>query len=297
VLSVPLVLACNVAGALVAGPSRVRRALALMLSGLGFAALVAFPPPFVALRGWTWLAAWMLFMRMVDLTFGAPLGVPERLAMVLVVFDPRAMRPVRPSLAPGLVAKGLGFAVLGVAGFVIAALAARVSVWPLAIALRWLAGAVFFYAGMDAVDGFFRALFRAAGLAAPPLQIEPIRARSLAEFWGRRWNREVGRWLDRWCFRPLARRGHPVLGLLAAFAWSGLFHGVATWGAVGLAPALVMAAFFLVHGGLVLVERAVGVGAWPAWAGHGWVLAVFVVTGPMFVEPLLELMGLPFPRG
>ena len=52
--------------------------------------------------------------------------------------------------------------------------------------------------------------------AAPPL------ARSLSEFWGRRWNLWTSDWFRQMIFRPL--KTHPVLALLVVFLASGVLH-------------------------------------------------------------------------
>jgi hypothetical protein len=286
-VAIPAVLACNVLAVLVAGPSRPRKAAAIGLSGLAFVLAAAFPPPFPALRGWLWLAAAMMAMRVVDV-LGMVADRPDaatRLAQLLLVYDQRDMRPAAPRLAPDLVLRALAYGALAALALLFAALTPPP--W------RWLGGGLHFYALLEAADAGFRALFTALGLRARPLQARPYLSVTLAEFWGRRWNREVGRWIHRTCFLPLARRGWPALGVLAGFAWSATFHGAAAWAAAGPTAAAVMASFFLAHGVLLLAERGLGVSHWPRWAGHIWVVAVFVVTVPLFAEPLLQLMGVP----
>lgn len=288
VLAFPAVLGCNVLAVLVAGPSRPRKAAAVALGVLAFVFAALFPPPLAPLRGWLWLAAAMLWMRVVDVLSIAQEPAPARLEQLLLVYDPRDMRPAPPRFAGELVAKALGYGVLAVAALAFAAFATAHG----SLAGRWLGGGLHFYAVLECADGGFRALYAAMGRRALPMQDQPYRARTLAELWGRRWNREVGRWIHRWCFRPLARRGHPGLGVLAGFGWSALFHGAAAWAAVDLTAGLVMASFFVAHGAAMVVERALGVARWPAWAGHAWVVGVFVVTVPLFAEPLVQLMGI-----
>jgi alginate O-acetyltransferase complex protein AlgI len=52
--------------------------------------------------------------------------------------------------------------------------------------------------------------------SSPPL------AKSLSEFWGRRWNVWTSDWFRQMIFRPL--QAHPVLALCAVFLASGIFH-------------------------------------------------------------------------
>jgi len=115
-----------------------------------------------------------------------------------------------------------------------------------------------------------------------------VLSRTLAEFWGLRWNRVIGRLLRRNCFEPLARRGAPMLGVLLAFAVSGLLHFYLVLPAAGLVPAIWIGSFFAVHGILCLVETRLAVRRWPAVAGHAFVVAAFVATIPLFSEPLLR---------
>lgn len=305
VAAFPAMLLCNVLAVLVSGPGAPRRAGAVALCGLGFVVAALLPPPLPALRGWLWLAGAMMAMRVVDVlgmvAAGAaveagadtgtapaakPGGAPDaarRLTQLLMVYDPRDMRPAAPRFPVDLLLHAVLFA--GLAGLALFVAASVHPPW------RWLAGGVHFYALLEAMDGGFRALFAAMGLRARPLQDHPLRARTLAELWGRRWNREVGRWIHRVCFAPLARRGRPALGVLAGFTWSALFHGAAAWAAAGASAGALMASFFLAHGALMLVERPLGVARWPRWAGHAWVLGVFAVTVPLFAEPFLRLMG------
>jgi hypothetical protein len=65
-----------------------------------------------------------------------------------------------------------------------------------------------------------RALIAALGYAMEPVQRTPILSRSLAEFWGRRWNRIVGRWLRENAFEPFAKAGRPGTGSFVAFVAS-----------------------------------------------------------------------------
>jgi predicted deacetylase len=117
-------------------------------------------------------------------------------------------------------------------------------------------------------------------------------SRSVAEFWARRWNAVVRTWLDRTAFRPLARNGWPRMGIFAAFALSAAIHAYLPLPALPLRYAGMMAAFFLLHGIVVLAERPLGVTGWPRWAGHAWTVAIFMATAPLFLEPVLVAFGM-----
>ena len=86
--------------------------------------------------------------------------------------------------------------------------------------LAWGIGLIGFYATVEALTRVTVIGYRAAGHEIPRVQMQPLLARSVSEFWGRRWNRPVGCLLRSFCYLPLARRGHQRLGLAAAFVAS-----------------------------------------------------------------------------
>jgi D-alanyl-lipoteichoic acid acyltransferase DltB (MBOAT superfamily) len=146
---------------------------------------------------------------------------------------------------------------------------------------------------MDALAVANRALLRAVGIESLAVQDAPWRSRTVAELWNRRWNRAVGAWLRRFCYAPLARRGHVGLGMLAAFAASAWIHFWPVLVAVGLVPALAMAGFFFAQALLIVIETKLAVARWPAWAGHAWTVTAMLATSPLFCVPMLLVLGLP----
>lgn len=248
-----------------------------------YAIALAFPPEDVRLRASVWVGAMFLTMRMLDVIAEARRPPAFRVGLMLCVLDLRTLHrelgfPTR------LTARTLGYAALAAAAF------ATLPLWPRPF--QWVGGAACLYVGMEAADAVVRLPLRLGGLALRPLQDSPIRSRTLGEFWGRRWNREVSGLLFRWCFRPLARRGHAGLGLAWAFTCSGLLHAISLLASTGWRDALTVQLFFMLHGALVAAERAMGVVRLPAWAAHAWVVGVFAVTGPLFIDPALRLLGL-----
>jgi hypothetical protein len=157
---------------------------------------------------------------------------------------------------------------------------------------RTLVASVGAYLIGDAADMLLRFVLLLGGFSTPRFQLAPIRSVTLAEFWGRRWNRIVGSWLKDNCFTPLARRGRPGAGVLVAFAVSAAFHVAPVLLVVGLAPSAWIGCFFLAHGALVAVERVLRVRRWPAPFAHLFVVAAFVATAPLFIEPYLRGFGL-----
>jgi hypothetical protein len=102
----------------------------------------------------------------------------------------------------------------------------------------------------------------AAGLAQgrrlPPGHDYPLRSRSVADFWGHRWNVWFSDWFRETVFKPLKRR--PVVGLILVFFISGAIHEFV----INLPLYLLtrrnlfgsMMLYFLLQAGGLLTERA-----------------------------------------
>ena len=101
--------------------------------------------------------------------------------------------------------------------------------------------------------------FLPAKILLPPIHKQPWRSRTLAEFWGQRWNRLFSDWFRQVCFRPLRRI--PSLGLLTAFAFSGVMHeflvNVPLWIVFRTNLFGSMCLYFLIQAGGILVERQI----------------------------------------
>jgi hypothetical protein len=157
--------------------------------------------------------------------------------------------------------------------------------------LRCAAGAAFAYAGVEAALGLFLFVYRSGGLQPPSLHRQPILSTSIGEFWGRRWNRIVGSWLFGTFYRPLAVRGHSLLGVVAAFVARALLHLYYTWAAIGLEPALRMALFFVAQLPLLLLEMRLRQSRWPGIVRRVWTIGWLTLTSPLFVEPMLDILA------
>jgi alginate O-acetyltransferase complex protein AlgI len=134
-------------------------------------------------------------------------------------------------------------------------------------------------------------IYRGFGLTFPRINDRPILSTTLAEFWGRRWNRAVSGWLHDNLFVPLARRRRPTLGICAAFAGSTALHFWFAWIPLDVFAGLLMASFFVVHGVGLLLERHIGVHHWGLGARRAWTAAWIAVPSPLFVEPALRLLA------
>lgn len=124
--------------------------------------------------------------------------------------------------------------------------------------------------------------WRAAGFNAPPLMAHPLRATSLAEFWGGRWNKAFNDLMVPHVFAPLARRFGAAIAAVAVFLFSGLLHelviSVPACGGFGW-PTF----YFAVQATGLVIERSglgrkLGLGNGPG----GWLFTVAVTAGPAY---------------
>ncbi len=106
------------------------------------------------------------------------------------------------------------------------------------------------------MDGAFRAAngaCRLLGLRSERVFDEPWFMADLADFWGRRWNRFVGRTLSLEVFAPVKRRWGRVAAVLATFFASGVLHELLFRAPLDRAEDGRFVAFFLVQALAILV--------------------------------------------
>jgi len=222
---------------------------------------------------------------------------PERYSLAFrywfigTVFDGRKVARVRPQIEWKLLARGGAFLALFCVCFWLIR-EQRPGGGLAALLIRWLLGAALAYAFVDCAAHFLRAIYAALGVGVGPMHCTPILSRTVQEFWGERWNRPVHELLTRYCFAPFARRRRPRVGVFMAFAGSAGIHFWMTYAAIGVWLALVMGAFFLLHGAIVLVERRMRVARWRGPWGRAWTIGCFTLTTPLFVEPGLRVLEL-----
>jgi hypothetical protein len=159
--------------------------------------------------------------------------------------------------------------------------------------VRWAAGIVLVYAAIETLYVFTPAQYRALGFVVPRLHVWPVASLSIGELWGVRWARPISGWLREHCFRPLARRRRPMLGLLLGFVVSGIGHAYPVLVAVDWPIAAMMFAFFVAQGIFVIVEGRLGVPRWSRPARRAWTVTLMVASSPLFVEPALRMAGFP----
>ncbi len=159
-----------------------------------------------------------------------------------------------------------------------------------ALWLTWL--------GMTATTDTVSGVAMLTGLHVADAFDNPVLARAPRDFWGRRWNLFVHRWVRRFVFRPLGGRRHPIRGVAVVFAFSGLVHEYVVVAALGAWPQRIgwMTGFFAVHGLAVAVEvalmRRLGRGPWlPRPLAVALHLVWLTATAPLFFGPLGEIFA------
>jgi alginate O-acetyltransferase complex protein AlgI len=140
-------------------------------------------------------------------------------------------------------------------------------------------------------------LWRRAGVDCRPLFRAPLASRSLAEFWGRRWNLAFSEMTAIGVYRPLEGRVGRRAATLLAFVGSGLAHELAISVPVGAGYGLPML-YFLLHGGLVLFEKCRERQKRPidalGWRARVWTLGWLAVPLPILFHPWF-LAGVVWP--
>lgn len=217
-------------------------------------------------HGLTWLAFALLWPGMRPWAFAGPWGASRR-------------------GAGGEVARGLG--VVALAALLLVGARALGTEGPREAPAVLLALAAI---GLALPFGSFRALagfWRWCGAPVALLFDAPFHARSLEEFWARRWNRAFSEMLQLVLRRPLARALGVGGAAAVCFLASGLLHeyalSVPARAGYGL-PLL----YFTLHGALVLAERRAYLQARPEALRRLWTLGwVVLPVGLVFHPPVL----------
>lgn len=174
--------------------------------------------------------------------------------------------------------------------------------WPASVRVAMGLAGAFLLVLLAAFDALALA-YRACGVGVEKLWDCPAAATSLADFWGRRWNRIFSGMFREVLFLPLARRAGVGAASFAVFLYSGVLHeynSVASESGYGL-PTL----YFLIQfAGAWLEHRRAfrRVLHRRPWLGRLWTAAV--VLGPvtlLFHEgfgervlvPILAMLGVP----
>ena len=136
-------------------------------------------------------------------------------------------------------------------------------------------------------------VFLPGGLLLPALHRRPFAARSVANFWGSRWNLWFSDWFRYVIFNRLRR--HPLFALFMAFAISGLMHEWVTnftlCHVTGRALFGSMMIYFLLQAVGIFVERRFLKGHPRSMAAFTW-LVVFAPVPLVLNEGLLRVLHL-----
>jgi alginate O-acetyltransferase complex protein AlgI len=125
-------------------------------------------------------------------------------------------------------------------------------------------------------------LWQNLGIDAPALMDAPLRATSLAEFWGTRWNTGFHQLAHDLAFRPFHKKLGPGTAGFLVFLLSGLVHDLVislpAHGGYGL-PTL----YFALQGGGVAFERSRAGRRLGLRKGRsGWLFMAVVTAAPAF---------------
>jgi hypothetical protein len=279
-----------IGGALLAGTGRARQVASFlpMLASLLLPLLAPLPPLSRALLACMGMLG---LLKILQLDFEPRWAAHHPVWHGLSPFDVSTARPAPSRFDGRLLAMVLLHALL--LALVVAALVQLPAPdSPLRMPWRLVLGAAFVYCAMETGTEGLRFGHRLFGVDVPPIQQAPVLSRSVGEFWSRRWNRPVSAWLNEYAFLPIARRRRPLLALLAAFAVSAVFHSWLYYAALGLRAAASAAAFFLLQAPIVMLETKLRVARWPAPLARSWTLLWLLATSPLFVEPLLQGLGI-----
>jgi hypothetical protein len=138
--------------------------------------------------------------------------------------------------------------------------------------------------------------WRAAGVNATPVMQNPLRASSLAEFWGRRWNTAFHELANRFAFRPLRSTVGGTSATLLVFLVSGAIHelviSIPAQGGYGLPTGYFVLQGLGLAGERTHLGRQIGLGR--GW--RGWLFTLAVAAAPafwLFPPPFVHNVILP----
>jgi hypothetical protein len=177
------------------------------------------------------------------------------LAPALSVETWRQVRRLRTHEVPRiLVRASLALAALAIGYvFVPAAISRPEFSWP----IRSYLAVVPFWLLTETISSITQLCYTPFLLQIPDAHSQPWHSRTLAEFWGRRWNRLFGDWFRQVCFRPMFRR--PRLAILCAFFVSAVMHeylvNLPLWAVYGKNLFGSMSLYFLIQAVGIVIER------------------------------------------
>lgn len=290
-LHIALLYAAALIAALLATGPAWQRGVAVLVVAAAFPATFLTPADSPTYRAVAALGSLWFTARIVELIREPrPLPLARRLWHTVGLVDTLRVRRMAPMVDRSAVMRLLVCAPLVVGGWAGVYSGSQLLSGASRLAVRWLSGALFIYTGVEWVVSAVILLYGLLGIDPRPLHDDPIRSRTLMEFWGRRWNRAVHRFLKQAAFAPMARRGYTKLGLVLAFVLSAFMHFAFMLPAVGLFWAGMMGVFFLLQLPFLWAERTLGVSRWPVPLARAWTLGLLLASSPLFVEPVLQIV-------
>jgi alginate O-acetyltransferase complex protein AlgI len=140
-------------------------------------------------------------------------------------------------------------------------------------------------------------VWRWFGFDCRPIMRTPLAARSLGEFWGRRWNIAFAEMMGLAVARPLTPLLEKNGAVFAAFLCSGVLHELAISVPVRAGFGLPLL-YFALHGSLVLTERGLEKIGRPidraGWLAHVWTIGWLLVPLPILFHPYF-IQGVVWP--
>lgn len=299
VLYVGLVYAAGLSAALLAAGPIWRRATAVLVAGAALPVPYFAPVDYPTYRAFVALGGLWCLARVVELIRArGPIPPGRRAWHAIGLVDTLHVRRMAPTVDMPALTRLLVCAPLVVVGLAGVCSSSQLLSGAPRLAGRWAMGALFAYAAVEVVVSVVILAYAALGIDPRPLHDDPIRSKTITEFWGRRWNRAVHRFLKQTFFVPVARRGYTELGMALSFLVSAFIHFAFMLPAVGAFWAGMMGAFFLLQLPFLWAERALGVARWPTPLARTWTLTLLLASSPLFVEPLLQIVdawSLPLP--
>jgi hypothetical protein len=291
VLYVGLLYAAALLAALLATGPAWRRAVAVLMVAGTFPVAFLAPTDHPTFRAFLALGSIWFTIRVLEVAREPrSLPVTRRAWHAVGLVDTRRVRRMAPALDVPALTRLLLCAPLVVGGWAGVSYGSQLLSGVPRLLARWGAGAVFVYAAVEVVVSAVLIFYGLLGIDPRPLHDDPIRSRTIAEFWSRRWNRAVHGFLKQSVFAPVARRGYASLAMVLAFVVSAFIHFAFMLPAVGLSWAGMMGAFFLLQLPLLRAERALNVSRWPTPLARAWTLALLLASSPLFTEPLLQIV-------
>jgi hypothetical protein len=283
------------AAVLAAGRRRSQRAYAALFLAVSFI-LEWFAPVDTASRAILAASGMMALMATITVATSATpqWSIGYRLLHLLSLGYPLRAGRIRPVLSRRIIGRFIVEGLVGGAAFLVLRHIAAAQRPPDGVIElgRLVTGIILLYALAAFLTDLIHFCFLASGAAMRPIHQTPIAARSLRDFWGKRWNRPVSAWLHRFVFLPLARQHRPGLGLFCAFLVSGAIHAWVALVPLGAFPAFEMAVFFGLQGVFILAEDRLHVHAWPVPLARAWTLTILLATSPLIICSYLRFFHL-----